>query len=102
VWIWRGKLCGKTLKVYQVQNKPNLDNIFKSYLGYRDLEGLHNSNDYFKRLQKKNLFAMIWQLGFPMFLVTFTYFEKLWGPLIKALHTLHVSRFNLQNKIEDL
>ncbi len=56
--IQKGKLCGRTLKVYQVQNKPNLDNIFKSYLGYRDLEGLHNSFDYFERLQK-NLFAMI-------------------------------------------
>jgi hypothetical protein len=37
----------KTLKAYQVRNKPNLDDIFKLYLGYYDLEGLHNSPDYF-------------------------------------------------------
>jgi hypothetical protein len=47
VWIWKGKLCGKTLKAYQLGGKPNLDNIFKSYLGYHDLEGLCNSFDYF-------------------------------------------------------
>ncbi len=32
-------------------DKPNLDNIFKSYLGYCDLQGLCNSFDYFERLQ---------------------------------------------------
>ncbi len=69
---WKGKLCGRTLKTYQIQDKPNLDNIFKSYLGYHDLEGLCNSFDYFERLQK-TLFVMIWQLGPPMFFVTFIY-----------------------------
>jgi hypothetical protein len=37
----------------QVQNKPNLDNIFKSYLGYHDLEGLHNLLCYFERLYRR-------------------------------------------------
>jgi hypothetical protein len=46
----KGKLCGKTLKAYQIQDKPNIDNVFKSYLGYCDLGGLHNSLDYFERL----------------------------------------------------
>jgi hypothetical protein len=44
------KLCGRTLKAYQIQDKPNLNNIFKSYLDYHDLERLHNSIDYFERL----------------------------------------------------
>jgi hypothetical protein len=30
--IRKGKLCGRTLKAYQVQNKPNLDNIFQIIL----------------------------------------------------------------------
>jgi len=84
-----------------MQNKPNLDNIFKSYLGYYDLEGLCNSLDYFERLQK-DLFAMIQQLIPLAFFVTFTFVERLWDPLIKALHTLHASRLNLQNKIKYL
>jgi hypothetical protein len=47
--IQKGKLCGKTLKAYQIQDKPNLDHVFKSYLGYCDLESLHNSLGYFER-----------------------------------------------------
>jgi hypothetical protein len=101
VQIQIGKLCGRTLKVYQVQNKPNLNSIFKSYLGYRDLEGLHNSLNYFERLQKK-LFAMIQQFSPPMFFVTFTFPERLRDFFIKALHTLNALRLNLSNKIEDL
>jgi len=53
VRIQKDKLCGRTLKAYQVWDKPNLNNIFKSYLGYCDLEGLCNSFDYFERLWKK-------------------------------------------------
>jgi hypothetical protein len=65
------------------------------------MEGVHNSPNYYERL-RKNLFAMIQQLGPPMFFVTFTFAERLWDPLIKALHTLHASRLNLLNKIKDL
>jgi hypothetical protein len=96
-----GKLCGITLKVYQVQNKPNLDNIFKLYLSYHDLEGLCNSPDYFQRLRKK-LFAMIRQFGLPRFFVIFTSTKILWDPFIKAFHTLHASKLNLSNKLKDL
>jgi hypothetical protein len=95
------KLFGRTLKAYQVHNKLNLNNIFKSYLGYHDLKGLCNSPDYFVRLLKK-LFAMIRQLNLPMFFVIFTCTKRLWDPLIKALHTLHASKLYLPNKIKDL
>ncbi len=66
VQIQKGKLCGRTLKTFQVQDKPNLHNIFKSYLGYHDLESLCNSPNSFERFQKK-LFTMIKQLGPPTF-----------------------------------
>jgi len=36
-----------------------------------------------------------------MFLITFTFANRLWDPLIKVLHILHVSKLNLPNKIED-
>jgi hypothetical protein len=45
---------------------------------------------------------MIQQLGPPMFFVFFTSIERLWSPLIKFLHTLHVSKLNILNKIKDL
>jgi hypothetical protein len=45
---------------------------------------------------------MIRQFGPPTFFVTFTSIKRLWDPLIKTLHTLHASRLNFQNKIENL
>jgi hypothetical protein len=97
VQIWKGKLCGKTLKTYQICDKPNLNNIFKSYSGYCDLKSLCNSFDYFERLQK-NLFVMIQQLNFPTFFVIFTFAKRFWDPLIKILHTLHASKLNFPSK----
>ncbi len=88
------------LNAYQVWDKPNLDNIFKSYLSYHDLESLCNSPNCFEKLQKK-LVIMIYQFGPLLFFVTFTSIEKLRDPFIKTLHTLHASRLNLPNKIED-
>jgi hypothetical protein len=52
VQIWKGKQCGRTLKASQAEDKPNLENIFKSYLGYYDFESLHNSFDSFELLWK--------------------------------------------------
>ncbi len=100
MWIYKGKLCGRISKAYQVWVKLNIDNIFKSYSSYCDLEDLHNSLNYFERLWKK-LFVMIQQLGPPTFFATFTFAERLWDPLIKTLHTLHASKLNLPNKIKD-
>jgi hypothetical protein len=57
---------------------------------------LHNSCDYFERLQKK-LFVMIQQLGFPTFFIIFTSTKRLWDHLIKILHTLHASKLNFLN-----
>jgi hypothetical protein len=45
---------------------------------------------------------MIQQLCPLTFFVTFTYAKRVWDFLIKTLHTLHVSRLNLSNKIENL
>ncbi len=41
VHVHKEKLCGRSLKVSRIQDKPNLDKIFKSYLEYCDLKGLH-------------------------------------------------------------
>jgi len=101
VWIRKGKLCDRTFKVYQVQDKPTLNNIFKSYLGCCDLESLCNSFDYFER-QWKKVFVMIWQLALPMFFVNLKSTKRWWDPFIKVLHTLHASKLNLSNNIEDL
>jgi hypothetical protein len=65
-----------------------MDNIFKSFLGYCDLEGFCNSLDYFERLQK-NLLAMIQKLGPSTFFVIFTSTKKLWDPFKLSMYTKH-------------
>ncbi len=45
---------------------------------------------------------MIKQLGPSTFFVILTFVERLWDLLIKALHTLYVSKLNFSNEIEDL
>jgi hypothetical protein len=45
---------------------------------------------------------MIKQLGPITFFITFISIERLCDPFIKVLHTLHVLRLNLPNKIKDL
>jgi hypothetical protein len=97
--IRKGKLCVRTLKAFQVWNRTNLNNIFKSYIGYCDLEDLQFTWLFWKVI--KNLFGMIWQLSLSMFFVTFTSIEKLWDLFVKVLHTLHAPRLNLPNKIKD-
>ena len=45
---------------------------------------------------------MIRQLGPPTFFVTLISIEKLWQPLIKALHSLHFKRLNLPENFDQL
>jgi len=94
VQIRKGKLCGRILKTYQIQNESNLENIFKSYLGYCDLEGLHKSPNYFEKLRKKFICNDSTTWSFNV-LIIFTSTERLWDPFFKSLHTLHASRLNL-------
>ncbi len=101
ICIHKRKLNGRSLKASEVRNKPNLDKIFKTYLGYHDLKMLCTSPNYLENLRKV-LFTMRRQIGPPTFFVTFTFAKRLWDTLIKALHTLHEKKLNLPNKIEDL
>ncbi len=68
--IHKGKLLGCQFQAHDVINKPNLDVILHSNLGYMDLSGLHTSFDYLSRL-RKDVFVMIQQVGPPTFFVTF-------------------------------
>lgn len=92
--IRKGKLCGRRLTAGQVVEEPNLDKLLQSHIGFRDLEKLRTSPDYVEGL-RKNLFAMIRQLGPPTFFITLTSAERLWTPLIEALYKLNSKRLNL-------
>jgi hypothetical protein len=44
---------------------------------------------------------MIQKFGPPTFFITFTSTKRLWDLFVKALQTLHATRLNFLNKIED-
>jgi hypothetical protein len=82
-------------------NKPNLDVILHSNLRYMDLLGLHTSPNYLSRL-RKNVFAMIRQLGPPTFFVTFTNVESTCLPLLKCLYDLNNKKIGLNIPFDKL
>jgi hypothetical protein len=54
--------------MHKVINKPNLDVILHSYLGYMDFSWIHISPNYLSRL-RKDVFAIICQLAPVTFLL---------------------------------
>jgi hypothetical protein len=74
-----------------VKYKFNLEKIMKSNIGYIDFKNICTSPDYLQQ-NKKNIFAMIWQLGPPTFFVTFTSVEHCWDPLVAAISNLHKNK----------
>ena len=83
-------MSGRTLTTGQIVQQPNLDKILESDIGFRDLEKLRTSPDYIEGL-RKNLFAMIRQLGPPTFFIILTSAEHLWTPLLEALYKLNAT-----------
>jgi len=92
--IRKGKLRKKTLTSSQIVQEPNLDKILQSHIDFRDLERLCTSPNYIQGL-RKNLFAMIKQLGPPTFFITLTNAERLWTPLLKTLYELNANAIKL-------
>ena len=80
-------LKGKKNLAKDVKTKNNLEKILRSPIGYRTLKSIRTLPDYFENM-KKDLFAMIRQLGPPTFFVTFTSAEHLWVPLCNALYQI--------------
>jgi len=101
VCIHKGKLLGHQLQACDVINKPNLDVILHFNLGYMDLSKLRTSPNYLSWL-KKDVFAMIWQLGPPKKFITFTIAKSKWLPLLKCLYNLNSKKLGLNIPFDKL
>ena len=99
VYIWKGKLQGKKLTTKDVCNPTNLERLIISPLGFHSLRSIHTSLDYLEHT-KKNIFAMIRQLGPPTSFVTLKSAEHLWVPLCNALR-LTPSTIGYNENLED-
>jgi hypothetical protein len=85
----------------QVRNTKDLENILKSDMGYRELIKIRTSPDYLDRL-RKNVFAMIRQLGPPAFFVTFTIGVNNWPELVQTLEELYAIHNQNNSKYKDV
>ncbi|MCO5599964.1 hypothetical protein L7F22_054071 [Adiantum nelumboides] len=90
IWVRSRKAQpqGKLLQAKDVVANTNIEALLSSQIGYKDFESLRTSPDYKTKL-KKNIFAMIRQLGPPTFFVTLSCAEKRWQPLKQCLAALN-------------
>lgn len=81
------KLKGKKLTVNEVLSDESVDKIIKHDEGYKVLRTLRGSPPYWERT-KKDIFAMIRQLGIPTWFCSFSAAETKWKPLLRVLAKL--------------
>ena len=78
---------GKKLTAGDLLQPGVIDNLVKLDEGYKVLRTLRGSPPYWEQT-KKDLFAMIRQLGIPTYFVSFSAAETRWMPLLRTLSKL--------------
>ena len=89
VWLSmrRNKTKGKTYTAKDVKDKQVVDNMVKLDEGYRIFRSLRGSPPYWESA-KKDIFAMIRQLGLPTWFISLSAAETHWVPLLQSLGRL--------------
>lgn len=82
--IRKCKLQGKKFTVAEVLNSTTVDKIVHLNEGYHVLRNLRGSPPYWEKA-KKDVFAMMRQLGIPTWFCSFSAAETKWIPLLKTL-----------------
>lgn len=81
------KLKGKKYSVAQILDSTTADSIVRLNEGYHVLRNLRGSPPYWEKA-KKDIFAMIRQLGIPTWFCSFSAAETMWTPLLQTLERL--------------
>lgn len=85
--IRKGKLNGKKYTAAQVLDSHTADSIVRLNEGFQVLRNLRGSPPYWEKA-KKDIFAMIRQLGLPTWFCSFSAAETKWIPLLRCLGEL--------------
>jgi hypothetical protein len=90
IWvrIIKGQIRGRIFLARDVKYKENIEKILKYDTRYIDFKNIHISPDYLQQ-NKKNIFAMIRQLGPPPFFITFTSAKHHLGLLVTTVFALY-------------
>ena len=81
------KTIGKKITASEALSPGFADTLAKQDEGYRVLRNLRGSPPYWEQA-KKDVFAMIRQLGTPTWFCSFSAAETKWAPLLKCLSKL--------------
>ncbi|GFR50622.1 hypothetical protein Agub_g12709, partial [Astrephomene gubernaculifera] len=83
--VRKAKLGGQSIKASQVANEEVLQDLIRTDAAYRDFKQLRESPDYWDKA-KKDLFAMLRQLGQPTFFMTLSAADLQWPDLLRCLY----------------
>lgn len=95
------KTKGKRYTAKDFKTDANVNKLIRLDEGYRVLRNLRGSPPYFEKC-KKDLFAMIRQLGNPTWFCSFSAAETRWTHLLKILARLVENRNYSENEIRDM
>ena len=82
-------------------NKESRDNIVKLDDGYQIFKNIRSSPPYFEN-KKKNLMAMIWQLGIPTLFISLSAADTKWTNLLSSIKTLLTNQLCKNEEIEQM
>ncbi|XP_062609477.1 uncharacterized protein LOC134271261, partial [Saccostrea cucullata] len=95
------KTKGKTFTANEIRNPDQINNIVRHNEGFYVFKQLRNSPPYLET-RKKDVFAMIRQLGLPTWFMSFSAADTRWNDLIKALGVLNDGREYTDSEIESM
>ena len=85
----KGSAGGRTYTAKDVHSQEKRACLIEQDLGYRDLTGIRSSDDHLEK-SRKDILAMMRQLGVPSLFVTFTAADTHWVEVLKMLSkTVH-------------
>ncbi|XP_070567274.1 uncharacterized protein [Ptychodera flava] len=94
-------LKGRKVTAGEIQSPQNVDKIVRLDEGFRVLKTLRGSPPYWESA-KRDIFAMIRQLGIPTFFMSFSSAESKWIHLLKILgKTVHDKEYT-ENEIRNM
>ena len=95
------KTKGKTYTAGDLKSESSVNKLINLDEGFRVLRNLRGSPPYFERC-KKDLFAMIRQLGNPTWFCSFSAAETRWTHLIKILGRLNESKSYTDDEVRQM
>ncbi|XP_071810912.1 uncharacterized protein [Apostichopus japonicus] len=99
--IRRCKTNGKKFTASDILDQDTMNNLVKLDEGYRIFRSIRNSPPYLEK-RKKDLLAMVRQLGFPTYFVSLSAADTRWLDLLKVLGQLVDNRTYTDAELENM